>query len=435
MQKTMSTFDPPVLGMILKGYPRISETFISNEIRLLEELGLAIHLFSMRQPRENFTHDSVKKIRAAVDYLPETLIKPLPRLVYHNFCLAAQNPRVYGAALKTAYRRFLRTRKPATIKHLLQAGYLVHRFLEASRVTHLHAHFAHSPTSVAMFTAQLSGLPFSFTAHAKDIYTSDPRQLREKIGLARFVVTCTEYNRRHLFELADGYKTPIHRIYHGIDVALFTHEGEIRKTPVQPYRILTVARLTAKKGLPTIYRALKLLHDRQVAFYHTHIGGGEDREKILSLIRELGLVSVTQLMGTQPHDVVLEQYKNSDLFVLGCEVAPDGDRDGIPNVLMESMAMGLPLVVTNISGIPELVENEKTGLLVPPADPQQLAAAMLRMLTDEDLRNRVTAAGRRRVEMDYDNRRLVQDLAGIYRQAGLGQRALIRRAEGEKSRR
>jgi glycosyltransferase involved in cell wall biosynthesis len=416
----MSPFNPPVLGIILKGYPRISETFISNEIHLLEKLGFAIHLFSMRQPRENFTHASVKNIRAPVDYLPETLIKPLPRLVYHNFCLAAKNPKVYGAALKTAYRRFLRTRKSATIKHLLQAGYLVHRLLATSRVTHLHAHFAHSPTSVAMFTSQLSGLPFSFTAHAKDIYTSDPRQLREKIRLARFVVTCTEYNRRHLFEVADGYKTPIHRIYHGIDVALFSDESKILKIPVAPYRILTIARLTAKKGLPTIYKALKLLGDRQVAFFHTLIGGGEDRKKIQSLIRDLGLASVTQLLGTQPHDVVLKQYKNADLFVLGCEVAPDGDRDGIPNVLMESMAMGLPVVVTNISGIPELVENEKTGLLVPPADPPKLAEAILRMLTDAQLRKRATAAGRQRVVRGFDNRRLVQDLAEVYKNEGIG---------------
>ena len=151
----------PVLGMILKGYPRISETFISNEILLLENLGFAVHLFSMRRPRENFSHESVKEIRAKVDYLPETLIKPLPRLLYHNLLLAAKKPVVYARALKAAYRRFLRTHKSATIKHLLQAGYLAHRFLPTSGVTHLHAHFAHSPTSVAMFTSHLTGLPLS----------------------------------------------------------------------------------------------------------------------------------------------------------------------------------------------------------------------------------------------------------------------------------
>jgi glycosyltransferase involved in cell wall biosynthesis len=412
----------PVLGMILKGYPRISETFISNEILLLENLGFAVHLFSMRRPRENFSHESVKKIRAKVDYLPETLIKPLPRLLYHNLLLAAKKPVVYAGALRAGFRRFLRTHKSATIKHLFQAGYLAHRFLPASGVTHLHAHFAHSPTSVAMFTSLLTGLPFSFTAHAKDIYTSDPRQIREKIGLARFVVTCTEYNRKHLRELSDGYATPIHRNYHGIDIKLFFDKNEKPKIPVQPYQILTVARLTAKKGLSTIYKALRILCDQGVSLHHTHIGGGEDREKIISLIKDLDLESLTELLGTQPHQVVLAHYKNADLFVLGCEVAPNGDRDGIPNVLAEGMAMGLPVVVTDISAIPELVQDGKTGLLVPPGQPRQLAEAMLRMLTDGELRSRVIAAGKQRVMREFDNRQLIRELAEVYRE-GMGRRA------------
>ena len=416
----MSAPQQPVLGMILKGYPRISETFISNEIHTLEKLGFAIHLFSMRQPREDFSHASVKKIRAAVDYLPETLIRPLPRLMYHNLCLAAKNPAVYGAALNTAYRRFLRTRKSATIKHLLQAGYLVNRLMPERRVTHLHAHFAHSPTSVAMFTSRLTGIPFSFTAHAKDIYTSDPRQIREKIGLARFVVTCTEYNRQHLQELSDGCAIPIHRNYHGIDIKFFSGNSAKPKKPAQPYQILTVARLTAKKGLPTIYRALRILCDQGVSLHHAHIGEGEERQKIISLIKELNLGSVTRLLGTQPHQVVLEHYQQADLFVLGCEVAPNGDRDGIPNVLMESMAMGLPVVATDISAIPELVDDERTGLLVPPGQPHQLAQSMLRMLTDEGLRNRVIAAGKQRVVQEFDNRQMIRELAGIYREAGIG---------------
>jgi len=419
----MSTWTPPVLGMVLKGYPRISETFISNEILLLEKLGFSIHLFSMRQPRENFTHDSVKKIRAKVDYLPETLIKPLPRLLHHNLRLAAEKPAVYAGALKTAYRRFLRTHKSATIKHLLQAGYLVHRFLPASGVTHLHAHFAHSPTSVAMFTSHLAGLPFSFTAHAKDIYTSDPAQLREKIDRARFVVTCTEYNRRHLLTLSDGNATPIHRIYHGIDTGLFSGNREMGQKTVGPYRILTIARITAKKGLPTVLRALKLLRDQNVSFKHTLIGDGDDREKILGLIGELGLTSITRWLGTRPHHVVLEQFRKADLFMLGCEVASDGDRDGIPNVLLESMAMEVPVVVTDISGIPELVHDGKTGLLVPPGQPRKMAEAALRLLTDVELKCRIIAAAKQHVADAFDNRQLIRDLAELYEKEGLGRGA------------
>jgi glycosyltransferase involved in cell wall biosynthesis len=410
----MSTSGVPVLGMILKGYPRISETFISNEIRLLESLGFVIHLFSMRQPRETFAHASVKTIQAKVDYLPERLIKPLPRFLYHNLSLAFKIPKRYAAAIQTAYRRFSRTRKSATIKHLFQAGYLVNRLLPRSGVTHLHAHFAHSPTSVAMFTSQLSGLPFSFTAHAKDIYTSDREQLREKIKLANFVVTCTEYNRRHLLSLSDGHGTPIHRIYHGIDTTLFSDPSQDLQIPEPPYSILTIARLIPKKGLPSIYGALKLLYDRGIPFHHTLIGDGEDRDKILRLIQDMGLTSVTRWLGTKPHQVVLDQYRQADLFVLGCEVAPNGDRDGIPNVLLESMAMGVPVVATDISGIPELIENTKTGLLVPSGQTDKLAEAMIRLLTDAELRSRIIPNARKRINQHFDSNELIGDLAEIY---------------------
>ncbi|MGD9079584.1 MAG: glycosyltransferase, partial [Desulfobacterales bacterium] len=371
----MNTPHQPFLGMILKGYPRISETFISNEIFLLEKLGFPIHLFSMRRPRENFIHQSVNRIQAAVDYLPETLLKPLPRLMYHNCLLAAQRPGIYARALKKAFQRFFRTRKSATIKHLFQAGYLVQHLMPDRRIIHLHAHFAHSPASVAMFASILSGRPFSFTAHAKDIYTSDPRQLKEKAALAKFVVTCTEYNRQYLMALCDGQPGEIHRIYHGIDTGLFSSSPDNLPKAGRPYRILTVARLIAKKGLPTVYRALKVMKDQGIAFKHTLIGDGEDRRTILSNIKDLGLTAHTRWLGTQPHEVVLDYYKRAHLFVLGCEVAPNGDRDGIPNVLFESMAMGVPVVATHLSAIPELVETEKTGLLVDPGSPEKMAEA------------------------------------------------------------
>ena len=410
----MNASEVPVLGMILKGYPRISETFISNEILLLEKLGFTLHLFSMRQPRESFSHESVKRIKAPVDYLPETLLLPLPRFLYHNILLAKKTPLAYAGALKTAWRRFLRTRKIATLKHLLQAGYLVNHLLPGRKIVHFHAHFAHSPASVAMFASQLSGIPFGFTAHAKDIYTSDPRQLSEKIDSARFVVTCTEYNRNHLLKITKGAATPIHRIYHGTDLSLF-NEKKLEQ-PASPYRILTVARLTAKKGLPTVYRALRMLCDRGIRLQHTLIGDGDQRKKILSLIKKLKLDHFTRWLGTQPHNVVLEHYRQADLFVLGCEVAPNGDRDGIPNVLLESMAMGVPVVATSVSAIPELVEDGKTGLLVPPGSPQQLANAILRLLTEQELRRKVIEAGRARVLQEFDSSVLIRDLAAIYRQ-------------------
>jgi glycosyltransferase involved in cell wall biosynthesis len=412
----MSPDTPPVLGMVLKGYPRISETFISNEILLLERMGIKIHIISMRQPRESFSHASVKQIGAAVDYLPETLLRPLPRLMVHNVLLALSRPRIYTRAVAMAAKRFLRTRKSATIKHLLQAGVVVRQILPGSGVTHLHAHFAHSPTSVALFTSLLSGIPFSFTAHAKDIYTSDRDQLAEKIRLARFVVTCTGYNKAYLEKLAPLRKKAIHRIYHGIDTDLFGNHSA-RAGPEPPYRLLTVARLTQKKGLPTVYRALKQLMEEGIDFRHTLIGDGDDRAQILRLVADLDLSERCRWLGTLPHETVLQHYREADLFVLGCEISDNGDRDGIPNVLMESMAMGVPVVATTVSAIPELVENRVTGLLAAPQSPSALARAMLTMLTDSDLRRAVTCSAKRRIQQDFDNRRLIGNLSRLVQSA------------------
>jgi glycosyltransferase involved in cell wall biosynthesis len=411
----------PVLGMILKGYPRISETFISNEILLLEERGIKLHILSMRRPRETFSHASVGRIKAAVDYLPETFLTSLPLLLPQNLILAAKRPERYKAALRAAWRRFLRTRKSATFKHLFQAGYLVNKLLPGSNIAHFHAHFAHSPTSVAFFSSLLSGIPFSFTAHAKDIYTTDPAQLREKMAHARFVVTCTEYNRSHLTRISANAAPAVFRIYHGIDIGLFN--GNHKETfpaaalPLPPYRILTVSRMTAKKGLPTVFKALGILRDRGIQFRHTLIGDGEERDSLKKQVRDLGLESFCQWMGTMPHDAVIRQYRQADLFVLGCEIASNGDRDGIPNVCVESMAMGVPVVATRISAIPELIENRKTGLLVDPGGPDALADAMIQALTDADLRQKMIAAAKDRVIRDFNNRDLIEDLAGLYSRA------------------
>ncbi|MFZ7125083.1 MAG: glycosyltransferase family 4 protein [Desulfobacterales bacterium] len=410
------------LGMILKGFPRISETFISNEIRLLERMGLAIRIFSMRKPRENFTHKNIADIRAPVHYLPENLMsRRLPEVLRHNLLLAARRPERYALALRTAARRFRRTRKSATWKHLLQAGLMVNRWLPGSGVRHLHAHFAHSPTSVAMFAAMLSGLPYSFTAHAKDIYTSDPRQLREKIAAARFVVTCTEYNRRYLAGIGTGIRTPVFRIYHGIDHHLFDPESGGTKIPSEPYRLLTIARLTPKKGIGTVLDALKIMKSQGIQYRHFLVGDGDDRDQVLRGISDRGLSDRVRWLGTQPHHVVLDLYRQADLFLIGCEVARNGDRDGIPNVLVESLAMGVPVVATDVSAIPELIDNGKTGVLVPPGDAGAMARASLRVLTDSGLRGRIIPEGRNRVMDLFDNKINTRELARVFRgYAGIG---------------
>ncbi len=376
----------------------------------------------MRQPRESFTHQSVKRIRAQVNYLPDTLLDPLPILIYHNGLLARSRPSLYAKALRLMIRRWCRTKKLATVKHLLQAGYLANAILPGKDIRHLHAHFAHSPASVAMFTSMLTSLPFSFTAHAKDIYTSDPGQLREKITMAEFVVTCTEYNRRFLQGLAPE-ATPIHCVYHGIDADLFTAPSEARE-PSEPYQVLSIARFVEKKGLPTVFRALRHLIDQGHSLRYTLIGDGEERESLLGLLRRLKLDDICDWLGSLPHEQVLHYYSKADLFVLGCKVAGNGDRDGIPNVFLESMAMGVPVLATGVSAIPEIVTDGLTGLLVPPGQPEAMAEGMTRLLCDRDLRHRIVVAARQRVRKDFDNRKLILDLAALFDSMGLPRSSL-----------
>jgi glycosyltransferase involved in cell wall biosynthesis len=399
--------------MVLKGYPRISETFIANEILLLESLGFAIHILSMRHPRESFSHECVERIKARVDYLPETIQGNLGRLFSANLAWLAKHPWRYLKGLGHAIVRLAKTRRSATLKHLLQAGYLAAKVLPGSGVTHLHAHFAHSPASVAEYAAILTGLPFSFTAHAKDIYTQDKARLAEKLAKAAFAVTCTGYNLEYLSGLNAGH-TPLYRVYHGIDLGLF-NPGAPRAKAEPPYRILTVARLTAKKGLMTVLKALAILQEQGLEFRYQIIGDGEQRLGLESLAQDLGLAGRLDWLGTKPHDAVIECFKRADVFLLGCEVSQNGDRDGIPNVLAESMAMGVPVAATAVSAIPELIENGRHGLLVPPGDPSALAGAASRLLTDHGLRQEVIRQARQRVEAMFDNRRLVKDLAAIMR--------------------
>ena len=414
----------PTLAYILKGYPRISETFISNEILLLERLGFKMRLFPMRKGREDFCHESVKQIKARVDYLPTELLIELPRLIGPNILCAVKQPQRYRHALATAARRFRRTRKQATFKHLFQAGYLAEKFLSREpSICHLHGHFAHSPTSVTMFSSLLSGLTFSFTAHAKDIYTSHPDQLREKLEQAEFVATCTRQNKAYLDELNGKNGARIHCIYHGIDLHLF-NSVDTRTETSAPYKLLTVARIIEKKGLPTVYRALQRIAEKGIDFEHTLIGDGDDRDAVLGLIRELGLDSRCQWLGTKPHEEVLEHFTESDLFILGSKIAADGDRDGIPNVLVEALAMGVPAVATNVSSIPEIVINGTTGLTVEQEDSESLAKAIIELLTDRPLRQKVIVSGRDFVADHFDNSRLIVEMARLFINANptLGQR-------------
>ncbi|MGL1932619.1 MAG: glycosyltransferase [Desulfotalea sp.] len=394
----------PVLGYILKGYPRISETFISNEILLLEKLGTKLHLFSMRHPREDFCHPSVKEIAAEVTYLPSDLIEEFPRLIESSRRFAKLRPQSFTKTLNYAGELFKEKGKTGTIKHFLQACYLAEIVLNKNiNIAHLHGHFAHSPTSVTLFASMLLEIPFSFTAHAKDIYTSSKKSLQVKMERAEFLATCTGYNKEYLGELQKEINCPIHKVYHGINLDIFNKTKQ-DGTVSSPYKILTVARLTEKKGLPTLFKALKILKEEGVDFIYTLIGDGDDRESIFSYLEELGLQENLNWLGVKTHTEVIGELAKADVFALSSQIAENGDRDGVPNVLVESLAMQVPTISTNVSAIPELIHHLETGYLVEAKDEVNLAKGIKALLTDESLRKNVQRNGRKFVEEHFNNK-------------------------------
>jgi len=408
------------LGMILKGYPRISESFISTEILLLESLGTAIEIYSLRQPRESFAHASVENIKAPVTYLPEYVLPNLRKLLKSNYLAWRKLGSRYPACFRSALRRACERRTTATIRHFLQAGHLSALRLLGRPVPHLHAHFCHTPASVAFFAAELTGLPFSITAHAKDIYTSDPIQLARKIQKARFVVTCTNYNARYLAQLRpqsenESRSTPIYTIYHGIDLDFFTWSS--RPLPAPPYKILSIGRHVAKKGYDDLFRAAKMLDEAGLDFELVQIGSGELTRELKALVHDLGLRHRIKLLGTLPHEAVIEHYRTSHCFALACKVAANGDRDGIPNVLVEAMAVGLPVIATRVSAIPELVEDGATGVLVEPQSPAALARAIFDVLLNPEAHEQQRKRARAKVEADFDNKACIMKLHHLFQQA------------------
>ncbi len=418
-----SPTSPDRVAYVLKGYPRLSEVFITSEIHRLEQLGVPLRLFVLKAADEDVSHDVVSRVRVRPDYLPQTTslsgsrLLPWLRTNLGRFRPALartlrRHPvgtlRAAGLALAQSVRarrgRFAAPRK-IYLKELLLAVELADRVDAAGDVRRLHAHFAHGTTTVAWLASAITGVPFSFTGHAKDIYTEDLNPaglLRRKMDAATFVVTCTEANRVHLDAL--GSPTPVHVVYHGLN-ADFERllAGGVRRTGAARVRLLAVGRLVRKKGLDTFVDAVAMLRDRGVDVEAVIAGEPGDAEAaVRERIRAGGLEDRVELLGALTQAGLFEQYQRATVFALPCRVLEDGDRDGIPNVLMEAMACGLPVVTTGVSGITELVCEDVNGLVVAPDRPDELADALHRLLKDPDLARDLGDRGRQTVADRFD---------------------------------
>ena len=374
---------------ILTRFPVTTETFILNELREMRRQGIKYHLFAFRLDRE----------MAAEPPYNEVIAREIPRP--YTSLVSSANARVWAKRYRAAYG-LLRTRACRRLHHFFQAVYLAD-WVKRHNIRHIHAHYAYHSTSAARVAASLAGIGYSFTAHANDIYKSC-WQMREKIEDAVFCATCTGYNAGYLREhYAQSCPDRVIKVYHGIDLRQFKCRPRSGALPGQaPFRILSIGRLREKKGLTFLIEACALLKDRGLPIKATIVGEGPDRKVLETLIANKGLSSIVRLTGSIPHMQVRGLLEDADVFVLPCIIASDGSRDGIPNVILEAMAMRLPVVSTTVSAIPEAVEHGSTGLLVPPGDTPALAEAISRLAGAPDERVRMGDAGRRKVARDFD---------------------------------
>lgn len=400
--------DAPV-AFILKGYPRLSETFIAQEILALQRRGLPIRIVSLRHPTDRTTHPVHDEITAPVSYLPEYLYQE-PLRVLRAWWQARRLPG-YAAAWRQWWRDLKRDRTANRIRRFGQACVLACE--TAPHVRQLHAHFLHTPSSVTRYAAMMTGLPWSASAHAKDIYTSPDWELSEKLGDCQWLVTCTASNRGHLAALAPDDRVSL--VYHGLDLERWPPPPERKEKrdgsdPANPVALVSVGRAVPKKGYDDLIDALARLPG-DLHWHLTHIGGGALRDALQEQARKAGIAERITWLGSQPQTAVLQAYHASDLFVLASKIAGDGDRDGLPNVLMEAQSQGLAVVATEVSAVPELIAHDVNGLLSAPGDPKALAASLQRAITDPDLRERLGKAGEVRVRTKFSMTGGIDDLA------------------------
>ena len=400
------------VAFVLKGYPRLSETFIAQEILGLERRGLDIRIVSLRHPTDRERHPVHDEIAAPVFYLPEYLHDE-PARVARNWRRARCLPGYRSARsvwLKDLKRDFSRNRIRRFGQAMVLAGEL------GADVGHLHAHFLHTPASVTRYASLMTGLPWSCSAHAKDVWTTPAWDIADKLGGLDWLVTCTEAGRAHLAALAPDPET-VRLVYHGLDLGRFPpprirdKTGPDGSNAAAPVTLLSVGRIVPKKGFNVLIEALGALG--QLNWRWVHIGGG-DRRALETRAQSLGIADRIDWRGAQAQKAVLAALGEADLFVLPSRIARDGDRDGLPNVLMEAQSQALACLSSDVSGIPELIEHGVTGVLVPPDNPPALAEALTGLIGDPDRRAQLGAAGLERLQACFGQEAGLDELAALF---------------------
>lgn len=392
--------DSAALVVVMKGYPRLSETFIAQELLALQNLGLSFEIWSLRRPTDGAVHLMHRSIAAPLRYLPEYLYEE-PWRVVRGIATACTRYR-FGNLLKVFLADLWRDPTANRLRRFGQACVMARELPD--QIRHIHVHYLHTPASVVRYAAILRGLTWSFSAHAKDIWTTPDWEKAEKIADSDWGVTCTQDGLAELARLSDR-QDAVRLVYHGLDLTRFPeasahrrpHDGRTQDKAVE---LITIGRAVEKKGFDDLIAALALL-PVELNWHLTHIGGGEQLARLKKQAEAAGLSTRISWLGAQTQTVVIEKLRAADIFILPSKQAASGDRDGLPNVVMEAASQALPIIATDFAGIPEFVRHDVEGLLCQPSDIPALSAHLAKLITDPAMRQRLGQAALLRLRTSF----------------------------------
>ncbi|MCX6497270.1 MAG: glycosyltransferase [Arthrobacter sp.] len=393
----------PGTAYVLKMYPRFSETFIVSEILAREAAGDRIEIFSLLPPNDPRFHSELARVQAPVTYID----RPLKTSDLWE-CFHAAGAVGLTGALGRNFAELSAAAPDDAVRAINLAVALQHR-----NIRHMHVHFASGATSVARLASAITGIPYSFTAHAVDIFhdSVSSEDLRIKLEQAHHAVTISDFNLRYLRHRFPAATARLHLVRNGLDLDRFPYRDP--RPLGSTMRIAAVGRLVEKKGFQYLLPAAAELLEEGFRLDLRIAGTGVLADELEATIERLGLCDHVRLIGAQTQDQVHELLDASDIFIAPCVVAADGNADGMPTVLLEAMAAGVPCISTAVTGIPEVVRNGSTGILARPANPHFLARAIQKMSSPGTDRVALTRNARALIEQDFDVRRQAELLRSL----------------------
>jgi len=399
------------VAYVMSRFPKLTETFVLNEILEVQALGVDVSIYPLLREHDAVLQPGAAEMVARARYLPLLAWS----FVGSHARFLRRRPRAYLSSLANLVKDNIG--KP----RFLAAGLvlfpkIVHAaaLMASQGVDHIHCHFARHPALAGLIISRLTGIPYSFTAHGSDVHV-DRRMLCRKLAEARFAITISEFNRAVIE--GDCGAVPRHKLetlHVGVDTAVFSPSSEEEAASTAGLRVVCVGTLHEVKGQVVLIEACSILRDRGVAVSCRLVGRGPDEPMLRQAIERLGLQDAVTLVGPLARDAVIGELRRAHVLAAPSVVSARGQREGIPVVLMEAMSCGLPVVASRLSGIPELVEHERNGLLFTPGRADELADALARLAGDGGLRQRLGNEGRSTIERDFDLRTNVARLVAMF---------------------